>query len=400
MPQSELTKVSFGERLRAHLAIARLDHSIKNLFVLPGVIVPLSVDPSLFNHHLIKTLILAFIAITLVACSNYVVNEVLDAPFDRLHPIKKNRPAAKGLVSIPAAYAQWLLMMIAGVAIGLLISKMFALMALILWIMGCIYNFPPVRSKDVPYLDVLTESINNPLRMLLGWYAVTSVLIPPVSLLIAYWMIGCYFMALKRFSELNELHKSGDHALAGSYRASFKRYTPESLLVSVLFYASTAMLFLGAFIIRYRMELILAFPFVAFTMAIYLKLSFKPESAVQNPEKLYREPLLMASFATTVLVMVLLLFIRLPRLEQFFLPTLPASSAHTSQTSQVLSAPIRTPAPLPISHLQSTVISTGAKRLHRLAQWRAGSPASVLCSLGCRDPQSAAARTPSEVTLA
>ncbi len=222
-------------------------------------------------------------------------------------------------------------MMAAGVAIGLTISKMFALMALILWIMGCIYNFPPIRTKDVPYLDVLTESINNPLRMLLGWYAVTN-LIPPISLIIAYWMIGCYFMALKRFSELSELHKSGDHSLAGSYRASFKRYTPESLLVSVVFYASTAMLFLGAFIIRYRIELILGFPFVAFTMAIYLKLSFKPESAVQNPEKLYREPLLMASFATTVIVMGLLLFIRMPRLEQFFGPTLPTAAPATASS--------------------------------------------------------------------
>jgi 4-hydroxybenzoate polyprenyltransferase len=265
-----------------------------------------------------------------VACSNYVINEVLDAPFDRLHPIKRYRPAARGVVHIGAAYTQWLVMMIVGVAIGLTISKMFALMGLILWIMGCIYNFPPIRTKDVPYLDVLTESINNPLRMLLGWYAVTND-IPPVSLLIAYWMIGCYFMALKRFSELSELHKSGDSALAGSYRASFKRYTPESLLVSVVFYASTAMLFLGAFIIRYRIELILGFPFVAFTMAIYLKLSFKPDSAVQNPEKLYREPLLMASFASTVLVMGLLLFIRMPRLEQFFMPTIPTSTSPVPQ---------------------------------------------------------------------
>jgi decaprenyl-phosphate phosphoribosyltransferase len=330
MSESERTGIPFSERIRAHIAIARLDHSIKNLFVLPGIIVPLSVDPTLFNLHLIRTLILAFIAITLVACSNYVINEVLDAPFDRLHPIKKNRPAARGVVHIGAAYVQWILMMAAGIAIGLTISKMFALMALILWIMGCVYNFPPIRTKDVPYLDVLTESINNPLRMLLGWYAVSSVLVPPVSLLIAYWMIGCYFMALKRFSELSELHKSGDTALAGFYRASFKRYTPESLLVSVLFYASTAMLFLGAFIIRYRIELILGFPFVAFTMAVYLKLAFKSDSAVQNPEKLYREPLLMASFASTALVMCLLLFIRMPRLELFFMPTLPASTAPQS----------------------------------------------------------------------
>ena len=348
MPDNARHPVPFSERMRAHFAIARLDHSIKNLFVLPGVIVPLSVDPALFNAHLVVTLVLAFVAITLVACRNYVINEVLDAPFDRLHPIKKNRPAARGLVHTGAAYVQWILMMVAGIAIGLTISRMFALTALVLWIMGCLYNFPPIRTKDVPYLDVLTESINNPLRMLLGWYAVTSVIVPPVSLLIAYWMIGCYFMGLKRFSELSELHKSGDIALAGSYRASFKRYTPESLLVSVLFYASTAMLFLGAFIIRYRIELILGFPFVAFTMAIYLKLAFKPESAVQNPEKLYREPLLMASFLATVFVMGLLLFIRMPRLELFFMPTLtPATTASmSSSTAAIFSGLPPSPEPL------------------------------------------------------
>jgi hypothetical protein len=163
--------------------------------------------------------------------------------------------------------------------------------------------------------------------MLLGWYAVTNSLIPPVSLLLCYWMIGCYFMALKRFSELSEI---GDRTVAGAYRASFKRYTPESLLVSVVFYASTAMLFFGAFAIRYRIELILGFPLVALTMAIYFKLSFKKGSSVQNPEKLYREPLLMASFLATVFVLVFLLFVRLPRLEEFFLPTLPQTSGRAA----------------------------------------------------------------------
>src|SRR5579862_7517968 len=181
MNAAPLPAVSFGERLKAHLQIARLDHSIKNLFVLPGIIVPLSVYPALLTWPLVGHIALAFVSITLVACSNYVINEVLDAPFDRLHPIKRNRPAARGLVNIPVAYVQWLLMMAAGVAIGLRISRMFALTALVLWIMGCLYNFPPVRTKDVPYLDVLTESVNNPLRMLLGWYAVTSLIIPPVS---------------------------------------------------------------------------------------------------------------------------------------------------------------------------------------------------------------------------
>ncbi len=123
MMETVQARVSFRERLKAHLAIARLDHSIKNLFVLPGIVVPLSVDPALRTWRLLPTLLLAFVAITLVACSNYVINEVLDAPFDRLHPTKRNRPAARGLVNIPLAYVQWIAMMLAGVGLGLRISK-------------------------------------------------------------------------------------------------------------------------------------------------------------------------------------------------------------------------------------------------------------------------------------
>lgn len=315
-------RVSLRDRVRAHIAIMRLDHSIKNLFVLPGIVVPLSVLPGHLDRRFLFRLALAMLSVTLVACSNYVLNEVLDAPFDRLHPTKRNRPAAVGLVVTPIAYLEWLALMATGVGLGLLISPRFAFADIALWIMGCVYNIPPVRTKDVPYLDVLTEAVNNPLRMLLGWYAVTSALVPPVSLLVSYWMIGCYFMALKRFSELSEIRNRN---VAGAYRASFKHYTPESLLVSVLFYASSAMLFLGAFIIRYRIELILAFPLVALTMAVYCKLSFKDGSAVQNPEKLYREPVLMASLSATVLVLAILLFVRIPLLERFFMPTLPQS---------------------------------------------------------------------------
>jgi len=101
MREMAKTKVSFSRRLRAHLAIARLDHSIKNLFVLPGIIVPLSIYPGLLSWRLAGTLVLAFVAITLVACSNYVLNEVLDASFDRLHPTKKDRPAALGWSTFP-----------------------------------------------------------------------------------------------------------------------------------------------------------------------------------------------------------------------------------------------------------------------------------------------------------
>ena len=76
------------------------------------------------------------------------------------------RPAARGLINLPLGYAQWILLMLAGVGIGFYVNRLFCFTVLALWIMGCFYNIRPMRTKDVPYLDVLSESVNNPLRML------------------------------------------------------------------------------------------------------------------------------------------------------------------------------------------------------------------------------------------
>ncbi len=305
---------TLAARARAHIHILRLDHSIKQIFILPGIVLGLALARQPLNWQLGWRVLLGLVAATLISSSNYVLNEILDAPYDRLHPTKCARPAACGLVHTGWSYAQWIALMAAGLALSATISAGFLLSALALWLMGCIYNIPPMRSKDLPYIDVLSESVNNPLRFLLGWYMVTA-LVPPLSLLLSYWMLGAYFMALKRFSEFRQIN---DHAVAGSYRRSFRYYTEESLLNSVLFYAATAMLFFGAFIMRYRMELILAFPIVAWLMSIYFGLSFRHESSVQNPEKLYREPKLMLALLLCIAVFTLLLFINLPWLPAWF----------------------------------------------------------------------------------
>ena len=318
-PQIDSTlPIPFEVRLRAHIAIMRLDHSIKNIFLLPGIVVAISLlHPQLSQLRLLP-LVVGVVAVTLIACSNYVLNELLDAPFDRLHPHKCSRPAALGLIDPDAAYAQWLLMMVVGMALASWIGLHFAVAAGALWVMGCIYNIRPLRTKDVAYLDVLTESLNNPLRMLLGWYMVTQVIVPPTSMLCAYWMLGCYFMGLKRFSEFREI---GSRQGACAYRKSFENYSERSLLGSVVFYASLAMLMFGIFVVRYRIELILSFPFVALLMAMYFDLSFKKNSAAQHPEKLYREPLLMGTALFTGAVIIVLLNLHLPMIGQIFTPT-------------------------------------------------------------------------------
>ena len=302
------------------MSLFRLDHSVKQIFVIPGIVIAASLTGQAASFELLSRIVLGLLAISAVASSNYVLNELLDASFDRQHPTKCLRPAALGIVNVPLGYAQWLLSGLLGFVMAWQVSKPLFYCALGLWVMGCLYNVEPIRMKDVAYLDVLAESVNNPIRLLAGWYIVTTTVLPPVSLVIAYWMLGGYFMALKRFAEYRDI---GDRATAAKYRRSFAYYSSERLLNSVMFYASAAMIFLGAFVMRYRMELILSFPFIAWVMAVYLHLAFKKDSAVQAPEKLYREPVLMASVTLCAGIMVLLLFVDLPRVNALFGPTLP-----------------------------------------------------------------------------
>jgi decaprenyl-phosphate phosphoribosyltransferase len=303
-----------------HIRIARIDHWFKNVFVLPGIVAAAGIDPHHIADGLPFRIALGLLATCIVASSNYVINELMDVPFDRHHPTKHARPIPSGQVNVPLAYVQWIVLGALGLWLALRISNAFAATLGVLWIMGVLYNIPPIRTKDVPYLDVLSEAINNPIRLVAGWLIVTSASFPPISLLLSYWMIGCYFMALKRFAESRTI---GDRERLARYRKSLAWFDERRLLVSIMFYGSSAMLFFGAFIMRYRLELILSFPLVALLMAIYLSLAFKEKSAVQYPEKLYREKTLMVAVVSCVVLMVILLFWNIPLMARVFNPSAP-----------------------------------------------------------------------------
>jgi 4-hydroxybenzoate polyprenyltransferase len=271
--------------------------------------------PEALSWSLLPKLVAALGITCLLASCNYVINEILDAPTDLSHKVKRHRPIPSGLVRLPIAYAEWLLLGIIGLALAYCLNPFFALSGAALLLMGLAYNVPPVRLKEWPYLDVLSESINNPLRLLLGWFVVSPLDVPPLSLMIFYWMIGAFFMASKRFAEYRSI---ADKASAGEYRKSFRYYDEQKLLVSMFFYATAAALFLGVFIIRFKLELLLSIPLVAGAFSYYLQVALKSESAAQAPERLYRERGLTIYLGISILLFVGLMFVHVPALYHLF----------------------------------------------------------------------------------
>jgi decaprenyl-phosphate phosphoribosyltransferase len=303
--------------IRPYIQIARPDHWFKNVFMLPGIVFALYDQPNLLSLNIVPSLLLALISTCLIASCNYTINEILDAPKDKLHPVKRNRPIPSGLVNLRIAYIEWVVLGVFGLLVGYTVNKWFFASVALLLFMGFLYNIPPVRLKDIPYVDVLSESLNNAIRLMLGWFAINVTYPPTLSLVMAYWMIGAFFMAIKRYAEYRRI---ADPVVAAQYRASFSYYNEYRLLLSIVYYASAFSFFLGVFIVRYRMELILSIPLLAGFIPVYMRMAFWKDSPAQYPEHLYKQKGLVVYAAACVIVVTALLFIDIPAIESIFRP--------------------------------------------------------------------------------
>lgn len=310
-------------QLKNYIKIARPDHWIKNVFIMPGLVLAIILIemPDNWQRFIVK-LIAGFLATCFIASANYVINEWLDAEFDKYHPTKKYRPVVSQNMKFSLVMAEYALCIVIGAALSLAVNVPFLLTELWLLVMGVLYNVKPIRTKDVVYLDVLSESVNNMIRLLLGWFIVCDNVYPPSSIMVGYWLAGAFLMAVKRYAEYRMIDNP---ELAGSYRKSFSKYTEETLLCSAFFYALCATFLIGIFLLKYRIEYLIAMPVMFFLFCYYLYIAHKPDSAAQKPEKLFKERKLMLLVALLVVLFAVLTVVDIPAFKMwenaFFIPT-------------------------------------------------------------------------------
>ncbi len=300
-------------KMKKYLKIARIDHWIKNTFIFPGVVIAIITAKVPISEINIFNIIFGFMATCFISSANYVINEWLDAPYDKYHPVKKNRPVVTENMSFKWVMVEYVIFILLGSICSLLVNKPLFITEMVLLIMGFFYNVKPFRTKDIPYLDVISESVNNMLRLIMGWLLISDNTIPPSSVLIGYWMAGAFLMATKRFAEYRMI---GNPEIAGSYRKSFKHYTEKSLLASAVFYALISAFCIGVFMIKYRIEYILVTPAMFVLYAYYLSISLDDDSVVQKPEKLYREKTLMMIVAITIGIAIICSFVDIEILHE------------------------------------------------------------------------------------
>ncbi len=286
-----------------YIGVFRPSHWFKNIFMLIGSFTAYLFFNAPVNSETIILTLIAFICTSLAASANYGINELIDSEFDRHHPVKRNRPVPSGKVSKKAVLAISILLAIAAALISFFFLPIGAFWGILsLMIMGFFYNVRPFRTKELPYLDVISESINNPIRLIIGWYAIQMTFLPPASFIVSFWAFGAFLMACKRLAEYRFI---GDSEKAAKYRKSFKYYNEERLIVSIIGYVSMVSFSLAIICIKYSISVILAVPIFVISFIWYFRLTLKKDSPVKEPEKLLKHKEFYIFTILTIVILVL-----------------------------------------------------------------------------------------------
>ncbi|MDB6116503.1 MAG: hypothetical protein JWO08_284 [Verrucomicrobiaceae bacterium] len=280
-----------------YLKICRPDHWLKNIFIVFGHVVAITL---VLNFDLSSTLVLkAFLSLIpacLIASANYVLNEILDAPFDAMHPTKKLRGIPAGKAKVPILWWIKAGLIVSGFALAWLLGFNWAYITALalLLISGVVYNVRPLRLKDRAFMDVIAESFNNPIRLWLGYYALVEPHnVPPASIVLAWWFFGALLMTGKRYAEFRFIN---DAELSGRYRRSFQTYTEKSLVLAMITYANLFCFCTGIAMATYPKlnNLVFVFPFIVAAVLFYFNHAMKTETARLEPEQLLQNPWIIA----------------------------------------------------------------------------------------------------------
>jgi 4-hydroxybenzoate polyprenyltransferase len=262
-------------RITEYLRLIRIQQWYKNLVIF----LPLFFVGELLKVAILGQVLIGFVALCLVSSSNYIINDIIDAKKDRLHPEKKYRPIASGKVSM---WEGGILAFIT-LALALLIAYPYGIFFLscviFLFILTFLYS---IYLKNEPVLDVIIIAMNFVVRAVSGAFIIHVIVSP--------WLILCpFFLALflavgKRDADLKVLRSN-----ASKHKEVLKFYDPKT--TNGLMIISTTCLIIAYSLYAFsRTELLLlTLPFAIYTIYRYYSLVNSGSKIARHPELAYKD---------------------------------------------------------------------------------------------------------------
>jgi len=218
----------FNKNLIAAVQSLRPIQWIKNLSLFAAVIL----NGQLLNYPVFLKSFLGFIVFCFLSSSSYIINDLIDAPKDRLHPVKKNRPIARGDLSETNAIFLAFTLLFLGLFISIFISYGFFWISLVFILLQYAYTFF-LKKKAV--IDIIGISIFFIFRAYAGELATGYHL--PVWIMLAVIFLSLFLASGKRRSELGGSGTKTRSSLYGYSNSLLDFYTNMFAVCTLIAYA-------------------------------------------------------------------------------------------------------------------------------------------------------------------
>ena len=212
--------------MKMYFELLRIKSWVKNGFLF----LPLVFALKLLEQDLFISVVIAFFSFSFCSSFIYIINDVLDAKADALHPRKKNRPIPSGKISSRLA-----LMIGFGcltVSFGLVFS--FAISVFFSYVLFC-YLFLNIAYvlvlKNIHLIELFVVAINFVLRVLAGCFVINVA--PSNWILVVTFFLSLLLVLVKRRAELVVLGTN-----AAAHRKVLKYYS-EGFLDKLILIAAT-----------------------------------------------------------------------------------------------------------------------------------------------------------------
>ena len=223
---------------------------------------------------------LAFLLFSALTGAVYLVNDILDAESDRLHPRKRHRPVASGRLPVTAAWASAAVLAVIGLGGAFALEPVFGVISGVYALANVAYS---LALKRIVLVDVFVISGGMVLRAVAG-AAIMQVPISP-------WLYLCTALAallLALIKRRSQLVSAGEDA--ASQRPSLSLYTVESLDRLIVITATASLIGYSLYTftapnLPANDAMMLTIPFVAFGLFRYIMLSGSVDAG-ENPEDL------------------------------------------------------------------------------------------------------------------
>lgn len=154
----------------------RPTHWVKNIVVFAGLIF----SQNFFSPPLFLKSLFAFALFCGISSSVYILNDILDLKYDKLHPVKSKRPLASGELPVSSGLAFSLILGAIAIILSFFLQKNFGLIAVIYFLLNLFYS---LYLKHVVILDVMSVAAGFVLRAVAG--AVV------IEVTISSWLVVC-----------------------------------------------------------------------------------------------------------------------------------------------------------------------------------------------------------------